>query len=97
MKRQDLWTTPYKPKGNTPAAFIAKGGKSANSLLQTNHSQLVVAQLSDSTLNEVMLQRGLGETGESIWLAQTSSYAPAPEIPTAPYHLLQRRRRSQWS
>jgi len=66
---------PYEPKGNAPAAFIAKGVKISNSLLgktsQTSRtnlgSQLVVAlQLSDSTLNEVMLQRtGLGETGES--------------------------------
>jgi len=77
MNKQVSFTdfAPYEPKGNVPAAFIAKGVKISNSLLdKTNQtswtnlgSQLVVAlQLSDSTLNEVMLQRtGLGETGES--------------------------------
>ena len=77
MNKQVSFTdfAPYEPKGNMPAAFIAKGVKISNSLLdKTNQtsrtnlgSQLVVAlQLSDSTLNEVMLQRtGLGETGES--------------------------------
>jgi methyl-accepting chemotaxis protein len=77
MNKQVRFTdfVPYEPKGNVPAAFLAKGVKISNSLLGTTNqtsrtnlgSQLVVAlQLSDSTLNEVMLQRtGLGETGES--------------------------------
>ncbi|MDG2197574.1 MAG: hypothetical protein P8O70_11950, partial [SAR324 cluster bacterium] len=77
MNKQVRFTdfAPYEPKGNVPAAFLAKGVKISNSLLGTTNqtsrtnlgSQLVVAlQLSDSTLNEVMLQRtGLGETGES--------------------------------
>ena len=73
-KRANLLTSLLMSQ-NAPAAFIAKGVKISNSLLgktsQTSRtnlgSQLVVAlQLSDSTLNEVMLQRtGLGETGES--------------------------------
>ena len=66
---------PYEPSGNAPAAFVATAVKlngatlasRTNPLTATLGSQFIVAlQLSDSTLNEVMLQRtGLGETGES--------------------------------
>ena len=64
---------PYGPKGNIPAAFIsrpirydASRENSANQGLSFGIQIVVALQLSDSTLNEVMLQRtGLGETGES--------------------------------
>ena len=81
---------PYEPSGNAPAAFISRPIRydssrenSANQGLSFGIQTIVALQLSDSTLNEVMLQRtGLGETGEPIWLVLTSNYAPAPEIPT---------------
>ena len=64
---------PYEPSGNAPAAFISRPIRYDSSLENSTNQglsfgiQTVVAlQLSDSTLNEVMLQRtGLGETGES--------------------------------
>jgi len=64
---------PYEPSGNAPAAFIGRPiqydssrQNSVNQGLSFGVQTVVALQLSDSTLNEVMLQRtGLGETGES--------------------------------
>ena len=64
---------PYEPSGNAPASFIGRPiqydssrQNSTNQGLSFGVQTVVALQLSDSTLNEVMLQRtGLGETGES--------------------------------
>ena len=64
---------PYEPSENAPAAFIGRPiqydssrQNNANQGLSFGIQTVVALQLSDSTLNEVMLQRtGLGETGES--------------------------------